>query len=87
MNQQALKNLKIDRAICEVLTESGSYLTPEHTLTQYVKLRVMPNPPQAEVENRIKEMDSNRLLIGVESNGINKYRLSDEGTAWYLENS
>lgn len=67
------------------LSDAGklNYLMPEKILFQHVQLMIKPPPETQELKNCLTELESKRLVKGVENalGGPVRYKITDNGTA------
>lgn len=84
MNDQA-NDQALDLTILEALHASGSMLMSHNTLLQHVRIAASPKPLTSEIALRIRALDGKGLLVSVPAAYGYKYKLSDEGRAFWKE--
>lgn len=75
----------IDLTILEALFNAGSYLMSHSTLLNHVRISATPRPAASEISGRIRHLDSKGLVHTSRSAMGVKYKLTDEGKAFWEE--
>ena len=77
------RELEIKLEMLRTLDRSGSYLLPEPTLFNHVRLLIQPPPTDGQLKEALNELNSRRLVISAPGalGGPLRWRLSDEGAA------
>lgn len=82
MNREA-RQAYVRRELLTALDQCGSYLLPESALARQVNYATVPRCDQAEFDEALRFLDSNRLVTGVTPalGGERKWKLTDAGRA------
>lgn len=83
MNAHALR---LRRGLLHALAAiPPSYLLPEDTLRADAARACVPRPTTAALDQELAALDSQRLIIGVDTEEGRKWCLADAGRAWLAE--
>ena len=78
--------LKLRRGLLQALAAiPPGYLLPEDTLRADAARVVIPRPTTAALDQELAALDSQRLIIGVDTEEGRKWRIADAGRAWLAE--
>jgi hypothetical protein len=83
---RSIRQHKVDVAVAEALSASGTYLLPISILKADASRLVVPRPADTELNTALQYHDAAGRIVTVLGETESKHKLNDEGRAWLSEN-